>query len=69
MEVKRKEGESASSLIYRFSKRIRRSGIIREVRANRFHDRPPNKNKRKRSALHRIERRKEYERKKKLGIR
>ncbi|MEK7192308.1 MAG: 30S ribosomal protein S21 [Patescibacteria group bacterium] len=68
IEVKRKEGESSGTLIYRFTKRVQQSGVLREAKRRRFTNRPPNKLKRKLSALHRETKRKELERAKKLGI-
>ena len=68
IEVKRKEGESAGTLIYRFTKRVQQSGVLREAKRRRFTHRPANKLKRKRSALHRETKRKELERAKKLGV-
>lgn len=66
--VKKREGESDSALIYRFVKKIKRSGILREAKARRFKDRPVSRIKKRLSALHREIKRKEMERAKKLGI-
>lgn len=68
IEVQKKEGESASNLYFRFSKKIRRSGIVLEVRKRRFHDRTPNKQSVRGSAKHRAVRAKEISRLKKLGL-
>ena len=68
MEVKRKEGESASSFLYRFNKKIQQSGVLREAKKRRFHHRSANRLKRKSSALHRVRKAKERELAKKLGI-
>ena len=67
IHLKRKEGESNSSLIYRFTKKVVRSGVLKEVKSRRFHTRTVNRNKRRRSALHREEKRKGVERAKRLG--
>lgn len=66
--VKKREGESATSLVYRFNKRVKQSGLLREARKRRFRRRPESKVKVKLSALHRASQQKEYLRKKKLGI-
>lgn len=66
--VKKRQHESATSLMYRFNKKIRQSGVIREVRNSRFYGRPTSKRVRRLSALHRDEQKKEFLRKKKLGI-
>ena len=36
IDAKKKEGESATSLMYRFSKKVQRSGVVREVKKRRF---------------------------------
>lgn len=68
IEVKKREGETPSSLIFRFSKRVRESGILREARKRRFKEREPNKRKKLLSALHREKKRMEIEKQRKLGV-
>ncbi len=68
MLIKRKEGESVSSLLYRFSKKVQQSGVLREAKKRRYHDRSVSRIKRKLSALHRVSKKKETERLKKLGL-
>lgn len=68
LEVRRREGESAASLIYRFTKRTQQSGILREAKKRRFRARPMNRLKVKRSALHRVKKRAEFERAKRMGL-
>lgn len=68
MEIRRKEGESVTSLIYRFSKRVKQSGILREAKKRRFRSRPKNRQRRRLSALHRETKRQEVQRLKKLGL-
>jgi ribosomal protein S21 len=68
LQIKKKEGESAASLLYRFNKRIQQSGILREAKKRKFHSRSANKNKRLVSALHREQKKAEFIRKKKLGL-
>jgi ribosomal protein S21 len=67
MEVKKRDNESINTLIYRFIKRVQQTGVLRESKKRRFHDRPTNRLKRRLSALHREEKKKDYERAKKLG--
>lgn len=69
MEVKRKEGENPSALLYRFSKKIQQSGVLREAKKRRFRHRAVNRRKRRASALYREERVKEIKKAKKLGVR
>jgi ribosomal protein S21 len=68
IEVRKKEGESGSALLYNFTRRVRRSGILKEVRARRFHTRAISKIKRKASAIHREGKRVDVERQRKLGL-
>ncbi|MDD5710871.1 MAG: 30S ribosomal protein S21 [Candidatus Colwellbacteria bacterium] len=63
----KKEGESTSSLVYRFGKKVMRSGVLREAKKNRYNDRKINRGKRRVSALHREEKRKEVEKAKRMG--
>ena len=67
MEITRKEGEAASSLIYRFTKKMQQSGLLREVKKRRFHNRPQSRIKRRGSALFRAKRAGEIRRLKKMG--
>jgi len=68
VEVRKREGESPNSILFSFTKKVKRSGILKEVRARKFHDRPVSRIKRKLSAIHREAKRAEVERLKKLGL-
>jgi len=68
IEVRKKEGESSTGLLYRFTKRVKRSGVLREARSRRFKSRNVSKQKRRLSALHRTGKKKEIERARKLGF-
>jgi ribosomal protein S21 len=68
IEVKRKPDESIGSLIYRFTKKIQQSGVLKEAKRRRFKNRAPNYVKRRLSALHRVSKKAEMERRKKLGL-
>ncbi|PJC65454.1 MAG: hypothetical protein CO020_00545 [Candidatus Colwellbacteria bacterium CG_4_9_14_0_2_um_filter_50_12] len=65
--VRKKEGESANSLIYRFVKRVRQSGVLREFKKRRFTSRRPNATRIKQSRLYKIKRTASIERARKLG--
>lgn len=67
MEVIRKEGEAASSLVYRFTKRVQHSGLLKEAKKRRFYNRPQSRIKRKLSAIYKDKREKEMKRLKKMG--
>jgi len=68
MLIKRKDGESVSSLLYRFSKRVKQSGILREAKKRQRYGRSVSRIKRKLSAIHRVNKKKETERLRKLGL-
>ena len=68
VEVRKREGESPNSILFSFTKKVKRSGILKEARARKFHKRPVSRIKRKLSAIHRDVKRAEVERMKKLGL-
>ena len=68
IEVKRAGTETTASLIRRFSKRVQGSNIIRAAKARRYKERNKSEYVQKKFALKRIERTKEYEDKKRLGL-
>ena len=63
LEVKKQEGEASSSLVRRFSKKMKRSGILFRTRGNRFRKEVKSKQMRKKAALRREELKKEYAKK------
>lgn len=67
IEIKKKEGESSSSTLFRFTKRVRQSGVLAELRRRRFKSRTENRRKRRISAIYRTKKRTEMARLKKLG--
>jgi len=67
LEVKKREGESLNALFYRFNKRIKYSGTLREVRRRRFTDRPKNKRKKQLSAIYKHKKQQELSLLKKYG--
>jgi len=67
IEVKKNPNENNSSVLRRFSRRIQESGIIRKVKGARYNLRKESKLKTKKSALKRLDRRKEIEKLRKLG--
>jgi len=67
LEIKKEERESSQSLVRRFSRRVKLSGILMRARKLRYHTRGKSRNMMKKSALRREELRKEYEEQKKLG--
>lgn len=67
LEIKKDTRETSQNLVRRFSKRVKQSGILLRARKGRFHARNKSRNTRRRSALRREEKKKEYEKLIKLG--
>lgn len=67
IQVKRQQGETSGSLLRRFTQHLRKSGTLTKVRENRFFVKSANRSSRRKSALVRERRRKEYEKMKKMG--
>ena len=67
IQVKRKEKETAESLIRRFSRRVQQSGVLKHVRKLRFREEEKSRPKRRQEALYKVKIRKEISRLKKLG--
>ena len=53
LEIRKKEGESTGSFLYRFGKRVKQSGILKEVKKRRFKGRAVNRRKVRLAALYR----------------
>ena len=68
ISVRKRESESPTSLMFRFNKRMKQTGVVKEVRKRRFTKRPVSKLKRKESAIHREDKKKEFMHKRKMGI-
>jgi len=68
IEARKKEGESGSSLLYTFTRKVKRSGILKEVRHRKFHGRAVSRIKRRVSAIHREAKKADIDRQKKLGL-
>ena len=66
IEIKKSGTESSASVMRRFSRRVRESGIVRHVKDNRYAKRAPSTFVNKKNALKKLERRTEYARLKKL---
>ena len=67
VEVQKKENESTTSLIRRFSHKLQQSGNLPKARSYRFKKRQKSVLSVKKSALWRVEKRKQTERLRKLG--
>ena len=60
--------ENSMSLIRRFSKRVLGAGIVRKVKNNRYHSRLQSKNRRRVSAVRRVEKRAKTAEQERLGL-
>jgi ribosomal protein S21 len=69
IEVKKGKNENTNTLLYRFTKKVQQSGVMKEVKKRRFSGRAVNKNKRKAMALYRVEKQEEIAKQKKYGYR
>ena len=67
LEIKKEGRETSQSLVRRFSKRIKQSGILVQARNSRFRERSKSPQLKKRSALRREQLKREYQRKEKMG--
>jgi ribosomal protein S21 len=67
IQVRKKEKETAESLIRRFSRRVQQSGVLKQVRRLRFREEEKSRDKRRSEALYKVKIRKEINRLKKLG--
>jgi hypothetical protein len=57
LEVRKKDKETSQNLLHRFTKVVRQSGVLLQVRKGQFHKRSKSDLAKKRSALRRVERR------------
>lgn len=69
LKVEKKEGESPRSLVRRFTRAVRRSGVLRRVKEAQYFRIPLSKTKTKKKALRGLKIQKERERMRKLGKR
>lgn len=68
IEARKRDGEAPNALLYTFTRKVKRSGILKEIRNRKFYERPTSRIKRRISAIHREAKRVEVDRMKKLGI-
>ena len=67
-EIKKQERDNPQSLVRRFSRRLKDSGIMIRARSIRFRKRKLSAFTKRKAALRRIEKRNEYERLSRLGL-
>jgi hypothetical protein len=67
LEVRKKDKETSQNLVHRFTKTVRQSGVLLQVRKGQFHQRAKSALAKKRSALRRVELRAERKKQEKLA--
>ncbi len=67
IEVRKKDRETAESLIRRFSRRVQQSGVLIRARKTRFRAEEKSKKEKREEALYKVKIRKQIEKAKKLG--
>ncbi len=68
LEVEKQDRESTQGLIRRFTKAIKKSGILKEARRRRFFQRPLSQRSKKDAALRRERLKEDFKKKEKLGL-
>ncbi|OHB23945.1 MAG: hypothetical protein A2542_02350 [Parcubacteria group bacterium RIFOXYD2_FULL_52_8] len=67
VEVAKNQNESNTSVIRRFTKRVQDAGILKRARSLRYAKRSPSPYAKKKGALSKLTKRKEFEKLKRLG--
>ncbi len=67
VEVRKKEGESSTAMMRRFTRRVQLSGVLLEARRGKFYHRKPKKRAMRERALRRTKKLQEIKRLEKLG--
>ena len=67
IQVTKKDKETSQNLVRRFTKTVRQSGVLLEIRKGQFHNRAKSALAKKRSALNRVAKRVEKIRAEKLA--
>ena len=67
MQIIKRPKESTTSLIRRFTQRVRESGILLDAKKSRFYDQGLSRNRRRTNALERVRSRKERQKLRKMG--
>lgn len=67
MKISKLPKETSQSLVYRFTKAVKSSGVLVEARKRKFRARVKSDNLARRAALVRVEKKAQYDKMKKLG--
>ena len=67
IKIKKEERETSQALVRRFTKNLKRSGVLLRAKAVRYKTKPKSRQMKKRAALRREKIKQEYAKLKKLG--
>lgn len=67
IHINKKERETSQNLVHRFTKTVRQSGVLLQIRKNQFYKRAKSTLAKKRSALRKVELRRERKKAEKLA--
>ncbi|MCL4437695.1 30S ribosomal protein S21 [Patescibacteria group bacterium] len=68
VEVNKKSNEQNPSVVFRFIKKVKQSGVLRESKKKRYHQRASNRRTRRISAAYRSQKTADIEKQRKLGL-
>jgi hypothetical protein len=68
IDIRKKEGENPNSLFYRFSKKVKQSGLLKEIKKRKFKTRNINRRKIRLAALYRLKKEQEINALRKYGF-
>lgn len=68
VDIKKTKNDNNLGLLRKFSRKVKISGVLQKKRSLRYFDRNDSDFKKKENALNKIEKRKEYEHKEKMGL-
>jgi hypothetical protein len=68
VDIKKTKNDNALGLLRKFSRKMKVSGVLRKKRSLRYFERAQSDFQKKQDALNKIEKRKEYEYKDKMGL-
>lgn len=68
VDIKKTKNDNNLGLLRKFSRKVKISGVLQKKRSLRYFDRNDSDFKKKANALTKIEKRKDYEKKEKMGL-
>tara|TARA_B100001179_G_C18360661_1_gene304748 strand:- start:93 stop:335 length:243 start_codon:yes stop_codon:yes gene_type:complete len=68
VDIKKTKNDNNLGLLRKFSRKVKISGVLQKKRSLRYFDRADSDFKKKANALTKIQKRKEYEHKEKMGL-